>query len=230
MNSTFNALLSTVFLSFFFKCTFAQETQKVSRTQTNPNYTINEKYSVLKANPEVKHGLYSASISRYSELGEYDHDKKIGVWECFDDGKLVQRYDFGSQTFLLGAETKMIVEVEQLDDQGNLVRKLITKGVYFGGDAKLSAIMLRSMRYPADAQQNDIQGTVIIDAIISKEGNVIKEKAITNIGYGLEQEALRVFKSLPSDWVPTIVDGKAVDVKVKMKMSFRLSHLPAPKG
>jgi protein TonB len=207
-------------------CVSAQETKTISTKRTIPNYTISEKYSVLKGNPNIKQGSYSASIASYTEKGQFEQGVKSGVWECFKNGKLVQKYDFSSQSFLLGAETIMIKDLEQLDEQGNVIKKLNPTSVYLGGDEKILSVMVKSVRYPSDAFQNNIQGRVLIEAVINKDGKVLTERAVTNFGYGLEQEALRVFRSLPPDWVPTFVDGKAVNVKITMNMTFTLSHLP----
>jgi TonB family protein len=208
----------------------SQETKKVSVKRKNDYFTVSEKYSVLKANPEIKEGPYSASISSYSEKGQFEQGIKAGVWEAYDGGKLVQKYDFKAQAFLLDNVNKMIASVQQIDEQGQAIKKLNNVGVYFGGDAKISSVLVRSVRYPADALQNNVQGWVVIEVKIDKQGRLTEEKAISTNGYGLEEEAMRVFKLLPADWLPVLVDGKPVDVKVQIRMSFRLSHLPPLKA
>ncbi|NQX54461.1 energy transducer TonB [Pedobacter panaciterrae] len=212
--------------SLLFSVSWAQETKTISFKRKNDYFTIAEKYSVLKSNPEIKQGPYSASLSSYSEKGQFEADKKAGIWESYYNGKLVQKYDFATQSFLQDDVFKMISSVEELDEQGNSVKDLGSRGVYFGGDSKMIAILVRSIRYPASAQENNIQGWVVLEAKIDKQGKLTQEKAISTNGYGLEEEGLRVFKMLPPDWVPVIVDGKPVDAKFQLKIAFRLSHLP----
>ena len=220
--------LTALGISFCLMCfnTQAQETKTVSEKRKNEYYTISEKYTVLKADPEIKHGPYSGSISFYSEKGQFEHGIKTGVWEAYNSGKLVQKYDFKTQTFLQDDVHKMIATVQQLDQQGQVVEELGSLGVYLGGDTKIGSILVRSVRYPAEAQQNNIQGWVIIEAKIDKQGHLSEQKAVSKNGYGLEEEGLRVFKMLPPDWLPVLVEGKPVDVRVQIKMAFRLSHLP----
>lgn len=218
-------LLGTSFC-LIFNLGYTQEVKNVSNKLKNDYFTINEKFSVLKDKPEIKQGPYSASISSYSEKGQYNQGNKTGVWEYYDGKKLIQKYDFATQTFLQEDAAKSIVSVKQLDDQGNVVKELGPRNAYLGGDAKTWQILKYSIRYPAPAQENDIQGLVVIEAKINKHGKLTSEKAITSNGYGLEEEALRVFKLLPPDWVPVVVDGKPVDAIIQVKISFRLSHLP----
>lgn len=217
-------------LPWMFSTAQSQETKTVSEKRKNDYFTVIEKYAVLKTDPEIKHGPYTASISAYSEKGQYEQGTKAGVWEAYNRGKLVQKYDFKTQTFLQDEVHKMIASVHQLDEQGKTVKDLGSVGVYLGGDAKIGSVLVHSVRYPGDATQNNVQGWVIIEAKIDKQGGLTDEKAISTVGYGLEEEGLRVFKLLPADWLPVFVDGKPVDVRVQFKMAFRLSHLPPLKN
>lgn len=217
-------------LPLMFSTAQSQETKTVSVKRKNDFFTISEKYAALKTDPNIKHGPYSASISSYSEKGQFEQGIKTGVWEAYDGSKLVQKYDFETHTFLQDDVHKMISSVQQLDETGQTVKDLNGVGVYLGGDAKIISVLVRSVRYPADAQQNNVQGWVVIEAKIDKQGKLTDEKAISNNGYGLEVEGLRVFRMLPPDWLPVFVEGKAVDVRVQFKIAFRLSNLPPLKN
>jgi hypothetical protein len=115
-----------------------------------------------------------------------------------------QKYDYATQTFLHEDSAKTVASIKQLDEEGNVVKELGLRNVYFGGDEKTWQIFKYSVRYPETATQKDIQGLVIIEARINKQGKLTAQKAISNIGYGLEEEGLRVFKLLPPDWVPVL--------------------------
>lgn len=223
-------LIPLTFSCLILSYSYAQETKTISLKHKNDYFTITEKFNVLKANPEIKQGPYTASISSYSEKGQFEQGVRTGVWESYKNGKLVQKYDYSSQTFLQDDVFKMVASVIQLDEQGNAVTELGARGVYFGGDAKIGSVLVGSVRYPADAQQNNVQGWVIIEGKIDKQGKMTELKSISTNGYGLEEEGLRVFKLLPADWVPVLVEGKPVVAKVQLKMAFRLSHLPPLKN
>ena len=67
---------------------------------------------------------------------------------------------------------------------------------------------------------------MFIEAELDKQGRLSEEKTVSTNGCGLDEEGMRVFKLLPPDWVPVLVDGKPVDVRIRFKISFGLSHLP----
>lgn len=210
-------------LSLMVSTVSAQETKKVTRKEKVNYLNIKETFEVLKSDPEVKHGSYTLSFSGYSENGQYDQGKKTGIWECYNRGKLVHKYDFSTGLFSEETAPKMVVKITMLDDQGNAVKALTPRNIYLGGDAKMISVLVQSIRYPATAQQKNTQGKVHITALLSKDGKLIGEKAETNIGDGLEEEALRVFRLYPADWVPVIEDGKPVSVKVELLIGFSLA-------
>lgn len=203
--------------------TQAQETKKVTRKEKVNSLNIKETFEVLIADPTTKHGSYTFAFSGYSEKGQYDHGKKSGVWECYNRGKLVHKYDFSTGVFSEDTAPIMVFKTTQLDEQGNPVKELSPRNVYLGGDAKMVSVIVQSIRYPSAALQKNTQGKVHITALLSKDGKLTDEKATTNIGDGLEEEALRVFRLYPADWVPVIEDGKPVSVKVELLISFSLA-------
>lgn len=213
----------TILLCLVFASSQAQETKQVSAYRKIDRLAISEKFSVLKSDRKVKHGPYEASISYYSEKGQFEFGKKTGIWECYYDGKLTQKYDFSTQTFLVQEYPKIVFSVIEVDDQGNAVKDLGTCNLFVGGDAKMGSIIRRSIRYPTMAQETSTQGLVIIEAKLDKLGNISDAKAVSNIGFGLEEEGLRAFKLLSPDWVPVFVDGKPVDVKFRLQIKFTLS-------
>jgi len=220
------SIITTISFCLVLNLGYAQEIKNVSTKIKNDYFTVHEKFSVLKTTPEIKHGNYTASISSYSEKGQYEQGNKTGVWECYSAGKLVQKYDYTTQSFLQEDSSKTVASIKQLDEQGNVVKELGPANVYFGGDAKTWQVFKYCVRYPGTATEKDIQGLVIIEARINKQGKIAAQKAVSNIGYGLEEEGLRVFKLLPPDWVPVLAEGKPVEAIIQIKISFRLSHLP----
>ncbi|MBD0333129.1 MAG: TonB family protein, partial [Chitinophagaceae bacterium] len=61
--------------------------------------------------------------------------------------------------------------------------------------------------------------TVIIQFIVDKEGNISDVKALTNHGYGMEQEAMRAVKKAPK-WTPAIQNGRQVKAYRKQPITF----------
>ena len=78
-----------------------------------------------------------------------------------------------------------------------------------------------NIKYPAAAREAGIQGKVIIQFIIEKDGSVSEIKTLRDIGGGAAEEAVRVMESSPK-WVPGKQRGKNVRVQYTLPVSFKL--------
>ena len=68
-----------------------------------------------------------------------------------------------------------------------------------GGQGALKHFIEKNLRVPEKAASNDIHGQVIVEFLINEEGKIQNAKVISlPLGYGLEEEALRVIQLLPS--------------------------------
>jgi protein TonB len=92
---------------------------------------------------------------------------------------------------------------------------------YPGGEAALLAYVQKQIVYPSKARENGIQGVVYISFIVDKEGKVTAAQSHSKVGYGCEEEALRVIRSLPR-WKPGKQNGNAVKVQLYMPVRFSL--------
>lgn len=80
-----------------------------------------------------------------------------------------------------------------------------------GGDAALLKWVGEHIRYPAIAQENNIQGRVVLQFVVTKTGKVGEVKVLRSKDPDLDKEAVRVIKSLPK-FVPGKMNGHAVNV------------------
>jgi TonB family protein len=90
-----------------------------------------------------------------------------------------------------------------------------------GGPSALSDYISKNVKYPLKAEENGIQGRVIVTLIITKEGKVTNPKIVKSVDPSLDKEALRVVRTLP-DWIPGRQNGKAVNVLFTIPVTFRL--------
>jgi TonB family protein len=93
---------------------------------------------------------------------------------------------------------------------------------YPGGTNALLKYIQSKVKYPANAKQNGVEGKVLVQFIVDEKGNVVNPKIIKGIGYGCDEEALRVIKSL-TRWKPGKQAGKPVKVKIVIPFSFKLN-------
>jgi protein TonB len=86
----------------------------------------------------------------------------------------------------------------------------------------LESFLEKSTRYPGKAVSEGIEGQVFICFIVDETGKVSKPEVIKGIGYGCDEEALRVVKSLPN-WKPGKMNGHPVKVRMRVPFKFKLS-------
>ena len=77
------------------------------------------------------------------------------------------------------------------------------------------------LKYPAIARENDIQGTVVVQFVIEKDGTVTEAKVMKDIGGGCGREALRVVNTMPV-WRPGKQRGRPVRVMMNLPVKFKL--------
>ena len=95
--------------------------------------------------------------------------------------------------------------------------------VFPGGQAALMKFINENLRYPAAAIENGIQGRVVVQFVIKKDGSVGDVKVIRGIDPTLDQEAIRVCKTLPK-FIPGKQNGIPVNVWFTLPIIFNLSE------
>lgn len=91
---------------------------------------------------------------------------------------------------------------------------------YPGGQNALMEYLFKSVVVPEKAKQKNISGTVYINFIVSSKGKILFPYVIRGIGYGCDEEALRVIKKMPA-WKPGKLKGKPVLVRYSLPVKFR---------
>jgi len=65
--------------------------------------------------------------------------------------------------------------------------------------------------------------TVVVQFIVAKDGSVLDLRGLTNHGFGMEEEAMRMIKKGP-DWVPAIQNGRQVKAFRKQPITFEIAE------
>ena len=94
---------------------------------------------------------------------------------------------------------------------------------YPGGKKALYAYMGNNIKYPEDAKEKGIQGTVYVSYVVEKDGGVSHVKILRGVSESLDKEALRVVKSMPN-WKPGKQKGQAVRVQYNLPIKFTLDN------
>ncbi len=90
-----------------------------------------------------------------------------------------------------------------------------------GGDLALQKFIADAVKYPVIAQEMNIQGKVFVSFVIDEFGNVTDANIVRGVDASLDNEALRVIRTLPK-WKPGKQGGKAVKVRYFVPINFEL--------
>ncbi len=90
-----------------------------------------------------------------------------------------------------------------------------------GGDAALMRYLGSHLQYPPEAAKKNIQGKVILQFVVEKDGRVGEVKVARSVDKDLDQEAIRVVKSLPK-FTPGRQNGQVVRVWYTLPVTFKL--------
>ena len=92
-----------------------------------------------------------------------------------------------------------------------------------GGQAALMKWLSSNIRYPEAAQQNDIQGRVVVKFVVEKDGSIGHAEIARGVDKDLDREALRVVNKMPK-WQPGKNNGVAVRSYFNLPVTFRLQN------
>jgi protein TonB len=89
-----------------------------------------------------------------------------------------------------------------------------------GGYPAFYELLRKNMKYPNKARQFNVEGKVFVEFIINKDGTPVDFKTIRGLGYGCDEEAIRVISL--SKWKPGQQRGNSVRVKMVLPITFQL--------
>lgn len=90
-----------------------------------------------------------------------------------------------------------------------------------GGPNALFEYLSKNIKYPAIAEENGVQGRVIVTFVVERDGSITDVKVAKSVDPALDKEAQRVVRSMPH-WIPGKQNGSAVRVKYTVPVTFRL--------
>ena len=115
-----------------------------------------------------------------------------------------------------------VAQPEPKPDVENKVFDVVEQMPSFpGGNAALMKYLSENVKYPVVAQENGVQGRVVVSFVVEKDGHITDVKVVRSVDPSLDKEAARVVRSMPS-WIPGKQNGSAVRVKYNVPVSFKL--------
>ncbi len=135
---------------------------------------------------------------------------------------IVENFDFDMETEE-EAEVEIVETVEEEEQEEPTVFVTVEEMPEFpGGTVALRNYIAKNVKYPVVAKENNIQGTVYLRFVVNKKGKVGKVELQRGVDPLLDEEAIKVIKSLP-DFKPGKQGGRNVSVWFAVPVKFQLN-------
>lgn len=116
---------------------------------------------------------------------------------------------------------KTIVELPEEDNTAFITVEV--QPSFMGGNSEMYKFLSKNLKYPTAAQRANIQGKVFLSFIVEKDGSITDIETMKGIGFGCDEEAMRVVKLMPK-WIAGKQNGRNVRVKFTIPVFFRLDY------
>lgn len=100
-------------------------------------------------------------------------------------------------------------------------KHFIDKPEYLGGLSAMKTFIKKNLKYPSEALENKIEGSVFCEYQVSYKGKVEKVKVVSGLGYGCDEEAIRLIK-LMKFMPPKAPRKMKITFNKKLRIHFRL--------
>lgn len=194
---------------------------KITLLSVAPKLTIDFKNEIIKAfknfdTKDLKNGFYGLPINfRIANVVTKIHNEEIDVHQSYIDLPYLE--------ILLGVPScdpgapHLYCEPNTLHDP----YELLNPPIYPNDDYRGFITFLKSnIKYPKAAIENQVQGSVHVSFVIEKDGNLRNAKIERSLGYGTDEEAIRILKLSPK-WKPGFENGKSVRTIYRIPILFK---------
>ncbi|HZV70691.1 MAG TPA: TonB family protein [Saprospiraceae bacterium] len=137
--------------------------------------------------------------------------KYQGKWCLYQDG--VYSYDDDDLIFHLADTMPLFPGCDRSKGTYKEYKDCATNQMY--------AFVFSNIHYPVEARKKGIQGMVILQYVVSQDGELQDIEVIRSIGGGCDEEAVRMMKKMPN-WIPAVNEGRKVNCQFTMPVKFVL--------
>ena len=149
-------------------------------------------------------------VEEVLEIVENDADVEESTIQASDDTQQAVEVKY----------TPVEVEEEEVDEEQ--IFQIVEEQAQFpGGTAECMKFLSKNIKYPTISQENGVQGRVIVQFVVNRDGSIVDAKVMRGVDPYLDKEALRVVGLMPK-WSPGKQRGKAVRSQFILPVMFRL--------
>lgn len=109
--------------------------------------------------------------------------------------------------------------MENFVEKKNIYEKVDKMPQYPGGEGELQKFIATNVNYPAEAFEQNAQGTVIARFVVTAEGNIEDVQIVQRVHPAIDTEVMRVIGKL-GRFIPGSQGGKPVNVYYTLPVSF----------
>ncbi len=164
-----------------------------------------EEYDTSDSLSTVKIGYYARYYpdEQIKKSGYYQNNMRTGVWDFYDtSGAMTYKYNYTTGLTIFSRPdtlSKHYLRIANVDTA--FYDGLEQVPEFVGGAGEMEDFLRGTLRYPTIARQNNIEGYVIATFNINANGFPESPKIVKPLGYGCDDEVLRVINLMPR-WVP----------------------------
>lgn len=181
-----------------------EQVQKVEKVKSSIAFTP----PVIKKDSEVKP---EEEMKTQDELKETK--TAIGAFD-------VKGNDEAGGTVLKAVENIAAPEPPKQEEEQNKIFEVVEQQPQFPGGS-VNGWLADHIKYPVVAAENGIQGRVVVQFVVERDGSVSQVKVVRGVDPSLDKEAQRVISSMPK-WIPGKQNGQAVRSRFTVPVTFRL--------
>ena len=186
--------------------------------QPLPGVNVTAKGSTVGAVTNAE-GKYSLTVPNQNQTLVYSFIGYLSQEQTVDKAKANQ-LDVQLQEDATQLSEVVVVGYGTEQSEGEPIVRLAEP---VGGRKAYDQYLENKKVYPQQAIDNKIEGKVIVEFTVTITGSVTDFNVIKKIGYGCEEEVIRLVKEGPQ-WHPSYIDNEAVESLVRVKTKFELKQ------
>ncbi|MCU0326569.1 MAG: TonB family protein [Spirosomaceae bacterium] len=115
------------------------------------------------------------------------------------------------------------VKIAEVKEDNTIFTAVEMQPSFVGGLSEFYKFLNKNLKYPSAAQRANTEGKVYMSFVVEKDGSISDVNVLKGIGFGCDEEALRVIRMMPK-WIAGQQNGRNVRVKFTMPVTFKLSE------
>ena len=198
-----------------------ENAKKKAEVKKKEPVVVEQKKEVVQVKSSIK---FTAPVIKKDEDVKPEEEMKTQE-ELTKTNTAIGAFDVKGNTDkgeVLKAEQEIAQPEPPKHEEENKVFDVVEEQPSFpGGPAALQRWLRDNMKYPVVSAENGIEGRVIVQFVVGKDGSISGVKVVRPVDQSLDREAVRVVSSMPR-WTPGRQNGSSVNVRYTLPVTFKL--------